>query len=87
MTTAILASVLLLSPVAQGGDDDFGHSKMGSAFDSGMRTRPKKLDGIGNAPFTITSKNPEVQEWFNQGNALLHSFSGGRRQSERFDGV
>ena len=54
--------------------DEFGHSRMGSAFDSGMRTRPKKMDGLGNAPFPITAKTPEIQEWFNQGNALLHSF-------------
>ncbi len=32
------------------------------------------MSGIGDAPFPITSKNPEVQKWFNQGNALLHSF-------------
>ena len=29
---------------------------------------------IGQAPFPITTKNPEVQKWFDQGNALLHSF-------------
>ena len=73
MITTFIAAALLLSPTAQG-DNQYGHSKMGSAFDSGMRTRPKKLEGIGNAPFTITTKNPEVQQWFNQGNALLHSF-------------
>ena len=54
--------------------DDPGHSKHGSAFDSGMRTRPWVMEGLGDAPFPITSKNPEVQKWFNQGNALLHSF-------------
>ena len=32
------------------------------------------MEGIGNAPFPITTKNPEVQKWFNQGNAMLHSF-------------
>ncbi|MBL8059848.1 MAG: redoxin domain-containing protein [Chthonomonas sp.] len=55
-------------------DDQPGHSKHGSAFDSGMRTKPWEIEGVGNAPFPITSKNPEVQKWFNQGNALLHSF-------------
>jgi len=55
-------------------DDNQGHSKHSSAFDSGMRTRPWEINGIGEAPFLITSKNPEVQKWFNQGNALLHSF-------------
>ena len=55
-------------------DDKPGHSKHGSAFDSGMRTKPWEMKGIGDAPFPITSKNPEVQKWFNQGNSLLHSF-------------
>ncbi len=32
------------------------------------------MPGIGSAPFPITTKNPEVQQWFDQGNALLHSF-------------
>jgi peroxiredoxin len=72
ITVAIAA--LLLNPLAQGDEPKFGHSHMGSAVDTGMRTRPKKLEGIGSAPFTITAKTPEVQEWFNQGNALLHSF-------------
>jgi len=55
-------------------DDDPGHSKHGSAFDSGMRTRPWLMEGIGKTPFPISAKNPEVQKWFDQGNALLHSF-------------
>ena len=32
------------------------------------------MPGIGRAPFPIATKNPEVQQWFDQGNALLHSF-------------
>ena len=32
------------------------------------------MAGIGEAHFPITTKNPEVQKWFDQGNALLHSF-------------
>jgi peroxiredoxin/tetratricopeptide (TPR) repeat protein len=51
-----------------------GHSFHGSAFDSGPRQKPWTMTGIGDAPFPITAKNPEVQKWFNQGNALLHSF-------------
>jgi len=55
-------------------DDTPGHSKHGSAYDSGMRTKPWEMPGIGSAPFPITAKDPEVQKWFDQGNALLHSF-------------
>lgn len=51
-----------------------GHSSHGSAFDSGMRTKPWKMPGIGAAPFPITCKNAEVQAWYDQGNELLHSF-------------
>ena len=32
------------------------------------------MAGIGEAHFPITTINPEVQKWFDQGNALLHSF-------------
>ncbi len=51
-----------------------GHSSHGSAFDAGPRQKPQLMDGIGTAEFPITTKNPEVQKWFNQGNAMLHSF-------------
>ncbi|CAN5488111.1 hypothetical protein BH11ARM1_BH11ARM1_01000 [soil metagenome] len=70
----IFALLLLVVSVGAFADDDPGHSSHGSAFDSGMRTRPWVMEGIGNAPFPITTKNPEVQKWFDQGNALLHSF-------------
>lgn len=53
---------------------DEGHSKHGTAFDSGMRTKPWVMQGIGSSPFKITTKNPEVQKWYDQANALLHSF-------------
>ena len=72
--TFVLAALVLLNPTVGAADDEYGHSKKGTAFDSGMRTRPKKLEGLGEAPFPITAKTPEIQEWFNQGNALLHSF-------------
>jgi peroxiredoxin len=51
-----------------------GHSHLGEAYDVGPRQKPWRIAGIGEAKFPITTKNPEVQEWFNQGNALLHSF-------------
>jgi len=51
-----------------------GHSQHGEAFDTGPREKPWPIDGIGSAHFPITTKNPEVQRWFDQGNALLHDF-------------
>src|SRR5579863_476403 len=70
--------IVVLTLVATGclanADDDPGHSQHGSAFDSGLRQRPWIMKGIGDTPFPISTKNPEVQKWFNQGEALLHSF-------------
>ncbi len=51
-----------------------GHSQHGEAFDTGPREKPWPIAGIGVAHFPITTKNPEVQRWFDQGNELLHSF-------------
>jgi peroxiredoxin/cytochrome c-type biogenesis protein CcmH/NrfG len=51
-----------------------GHSQHGEAFDTGPREKPWPMTGIGVAHFSITTKNPEVQRWFDQGNALMHSF-------------
>ncbi len=48
-----------------------GHSQHGEAFDTGPREKPWPIAGIGVAHFPITTKNPEVQRWFDQGNALL----------------
>ncbi|HEX2837382.1 MAG TPA: redoxin domain-containing protein [Phycisphaerales bacterium] len=59
---------------AASADDKMGHSRHGSAFDTGLRQKPWRMEGIGKAHFPITTKVPEVQEWFDQGNALLQSF-------------
>lgn len=73
MRQLLLVLLLLTSSICLA-DDTPGHSSHGSAFDSGMRTKPWVIKGIGDTPFPITSKGPEVQKWFDQGNALLHSF-------------
>lgn len=51
-----------------------GHSQFGEAFDEGPRERPVKMTGIGATHFPITTSNPEVQTWFDQGHTLIHSF-------------
>lgn len=63
-------------PAAYAGRDDRtpGHSARGHAFDQGPRQKPWKMEGIGKVHFPITTRVPEVQEWFDQGIALLHSF-------------
>jgi peroxiredoxin len=52
----------------------WGHSNHGSAYDVGPRQKPWLMEGIGSTPFPITSSNPEVQQWFDQGITLLHGF-------------
>jgi peroxiredoxin len=71
---ALLLTLLHCSVATSSADDDPGHSRHGTAFDSGLRQRPWKMEGIGHTHFPITTKAPEVQEWFDQGNTLLHSF-------------
>lgn len=53
-----------------------GHSRHGPAFDAGPREKPWLMKDIGSeyVKFPITTKNPEVQQWFTQGITLLHSF-------------
>ncbi len=76
--SAILGAISLLlsfgSVAPAQADDGPGHSRHGAAFDSGLRQRPWKMEGIGHTHFPITTRTPEVQEWFDQGNTLLHSF-------------
>ena len=74
---ALALSTAALSLQRDGDDDDpikIGHSAHGSSFDEGPRERPWKMENIGSSHFPITSRVPEVQEWFDQGNTLLHSF-------------
>ena len=52
----------------------WGKSHHGSHYDVGPRARPWVMDGIGKTHFPITSSHPEVQQWFDQGHTLLHSF-------------
>lgn len=84
--THFLLNLLLVTPLAttslgQASDEAdsaketlWGHSNHGSAYDEGPRQRPWKMEGIGETPFPITSSSPEVQEWFDQGIALMHGF-------------
>jgi peroxiredoxin/cytochrome c-type biogenesis protein CcmH/NrfG len=51
-----------------------GHSAHGDAFDEGPRQKPWPMTGIGHSHFPITTSVPEVQQWFDQGHTLLHSF-------------
>lgn len=73
LVLGLAAPIAPITPIARA-DDTLGHSKHGSAFDTGLRQKPWPMEGIGKAHFPITTKVPEVQVWFDQGNALLQSF-------------
>jgi peroxiredoxin/cytochrome c-type biogenesis protein CcmH/NrfG len=72
---ALAVPVFAFQDSAPGILEKLGHSHIGEAFDTGPREKPWVMEGIGVAHFPITAKNPEVQKWFDQGNALLHSFA------------
>jgi peroxiredoxin len=84
MRPAVIAAFPLLlattvTPTFAGPDDAdppvrLGHSAHGEAFDEGPRQKPWRMEGIGESHFPITTSVPEVQEWFDQGNTLLHNF-------------
>jgi len=76
MLRSLISAAVLLGACAANCQEkaELGHSHLGSAFDSGLRTRPWKFEGLGSAPFPISTKNAEVQPWYDQGNELLHSF-------------
>ena len=70
----LAAFLVIVATHAAVADDSAGHSRHGSAFDTGLRQKPWSMEGIGTAHFPITTTVPEAQVWFDQGNALLHSF-------------
>jgi peroxiredoxin/Tfp pilus assembly protein PilF len=73
--TLVVAPLAAQGPLEGTADrHKLGHSKLGEAFDEGPRERPTRIDGIGRTTFAITTSKPDVQEWFNQGHTLLHSF-------------
>ncbi len=75
--TLIASAIITGAPQESDGIPDpalLGHSSHGEAFDKGPRQKPWKIEGIGHSHFPITTSVPEVQEWFDQGNTLLHSF-------------
>jgi peroxiredoxin/cytochrome c-type biogenesis protein CcmH/NrfG len=77
-TSMLLVVAVLPLAAFQGAESSLlaklGHSQHGEVFDTGPREKPVPMSGIGVAHFPITTSNPEVQRWFDQGNALLHSF-------------
>ncbi len=83
MLSALLPIALLAAPITaiaqqqnQSVEEKYkqGHSRHGEAYDEGPREKPWLMEGLTLARFPITTKNAEVQKWFDQGVTLLHSF-------------
>ena len=58
----------------EGHDGLPGHSQHGEAFNEGPRQAAVLIPGCGKVNFPITTKKPEVQQFFNQGVGQLHGF-------------
>ena len=52
----------------------FNQALLRKVMDGGPYRRPWKMEGIGKSHFPVTSSHPEVQQWFDQGITLAHSF-------------
>lgn len=70
----ILIFALSFSPFAFAADPAPGHSVHGEAFNEGPRQAAELIPGCGKVSFTITTKKPEAQAFFNQGVGQLHGF-------------
>ena len=67
----------LLAPATTARTDDRvlpGHSHYGAAFDRGPRQRAYLMGGTGNVHFPVSSRNPLVQKFIEQGIGQLHGF-------------
>ncbi len=67
-----------------------GHSHYGEAFDRGPRQSAYLMGGTGNVHFPVSSKNPLVRKFIEQGVGQLHGFWFGEaersfRQAARLD--
>lgn len=51
-----------------------GHSLHGEAFNDGPRQAATLIEGMGKAPFPITTTKPDAQAFMDQGVAQLHTF-------------
>ena len=51
-----------------------GHSYHGDAFNEGPRQSAYLMEGTGKVKFAVTTKNPEVQNFIEQGIGQLHGF-------------
>jgi peroxiredoxin len=51
-----------------------GHSAGGEAFNEGPRQAAVLMGGTGDVHFTVTTKSPDAQQFFDQGVGQLHGF-------------
>jgi peroxiredoxin len=71
---ALLVVQALASAAPPAGDVLPGHSHYGEAFDHGPRHRAYLMGGTGKIHFPVSSKDPQVQKFIEQGIGQLHGF-------------
>ena len=69
-----LVLILGLACLHASADSEPGHSSHGEAFNEGPRQSAVLIPECGKVSFTITTKKPEAQAFFNQGIGQLHGF-------------
>jgi peroxiredoxin/tetratricopeptide (TPR) repeat protein len=70
----LAANWIAAGPAARGDDSLPGHSRYGEAFDRGPRHNAYRMGGTGKIRFPVSSKDPLVQKFIEQGIGQLHGF-------------
>jgi peroxiredoxin len=73
LATLLFAPAPLLAQDTQG-EAAAGHSVHGETFDEGPRQKAYLMGGTGDVHLQVTSTNPDVQAFFDQGVGQLHGF-------------
>ncbi len=73
-TILVLSCSAAYAQTAAANAATLGHSSHGSAFDAGPREKPWPYPGIGTRISPSPRRTRRCSSWFDQGNALLHSF-------------
>ena len=69
-----LLTLLLLVPVWAFAQHQHTADPASARIDLSKLPPPQRIEGLGTAHITITTKSPEAQRWFDQGLAALHCF-------------
>ncbi len=75
VVVAAFLVVHLVAPTGRGGEGLLpGHSHQGPAFDHGPRHSAYLMGGTGKVHFPVSSKDPRVEKFVEQGIGQMHGF-------------